>query len=141
MCSKFSEVTTHMDLQTGGTVHQSLPTTLNTDHELALSSGVPSRVFTVPELLRHIFADQSTQAAGAKTCRSWSALALDELWRRLNSLGPLLELLGPLEASAHSHIVSKTHFQSPMGSVPISNLFLTSVDEPWVGQYQLGPFR
>lgn len=51
------------------------------------------------ELLSKIFekSDQKDCAAAAIVCRQWSNAALDELWRSLPSLMPLLNLLGPIE--------------------------------------------
>ncbi|KAG9050186.1 hypothetical protein FS837_007084 [Tulasnella sp. UAMH 9824] len=51
------------------------------------------------ELLSKIFekSDKKGCAAAAIVCRRWSNAALDELWRSLPSLMPLLNLLGPIE--------------------------------------------
>ncbi|KAG8944659.1 hypothetical protein FRC04_001623 [Tulasnella sp. 424] len=53
----------------------------------------------VPELLANVlsFATQSTLASCALACKSWSDVALDVLWRNLDSVFPLLEMLMGME--------------------------------------------
>ncbi|KAG8920000.1 hypothetical protein FRC01_000986 [Tulasnella sp. 417] len=53
----------------------------------------------VPELLAHVFsfATASTLSSCALVCKQWSEVALDRLWRHLESMFPLLELLMGLE--------------------------------------------
>lgn len=41
--------------------------------------------------------DRQSVLRAALTCRSWTEVALDALWRDLPSPTPLLTLLGPLE--------------------------------------------
>lgn len=54
---------------------------------------------TVPELLASVlsFATQSTLASCAVVCKPWSDLGLDYLWRHLDSVFPLLELVLDME--------------------------------------------
>ncbi|KAG8968652.1 hypothetical protein FRC05_001458 [Tulasnella sp. 425] len=53
----------------------------------------------IPELLVNIlsFASNSTLASCAVVCKPWSRVALDELWRNLDSVFPLLELVVDME--------------------------------------------
>ncbi|KAG9000335.1 hypothetical protein FRB93_012729 [Tulasnella sp. JGI-2019a] len=50
----------------------------------------------VNQILQQV--NKSTQASAARTCRFWSCIALDWLWRDMESLCPLFQLLSPLEA-------------------------------------------
>ncbi|KIO32335.1 hypothetical protein M407DRAFT_18650 [Tulasnella calospora MUT 4182] len=52
-------------------------------------------VFSIPELASMVFAfaDQATLAACAVVCPLWKEPALDELWKHLDSVLPLTELL------------------------------------------------
>ncbi|KAG8950574.1 hypothetical protein FRC04_007393 [Tulasnella sp. 424] len=61
--------------------------------------GTVPRPLRIPEVLLEIFAasDNSTRAVSARVCRSWSNLALDVLWRDMNSPIPLLQILSPLQ--------------------------------------------
>ncbi|KAG8915897.1 hypothetical protein FRC00_008438 [Tulasnella sp. 408] len=54
---------------------------------------------SIPEVLSLIFSNGSpeTQAACARVCKKWSEVALDELWRELEDIYPLLRLLIPFE--------------------------------------------
>ncbi|KAG9032243.1 hypothetical protein FS837_002777 [Tulasnella sp. UAMH 9824] len=49
------------------------------------------------EILRLIlqFAEQPSLVAAARVCKFWSHIALDERWRSLPSISPLLELVAP----------------------------------------------
>ncbi|KAG8909988.1 hypothetical protein FRC01_006612 [Tulasnella sp. 417] len=51
------------------------------------------------EILRLIFqfTEQASLSRAARVSRAWSNIALDELWRSLPSIFPLLKLLAPLE--------------------------------------------
>ncbi|KAG8945172.1 hypothetical protein FRC04_001151 [Tulasnella sp. 424] len=50
---------------------------------------------SIPEILSLIFSElpHGTQAACACVCKTWSELALDELWRNLEDHEPLLRLV------------------------------------------------
>ncbi|KAG8924040.1 hypothetical protein FRC00_005570 [Tulasnella sp. 408] len=70
--------------------------------ETAESAFVPPpvpRALRIPEVLLDIFSvsTDSTRAAAARVCRSWSTLALDVLWRDMQSPIPLLQILSPLQ--------------------------------------------
>ncbi|KIO32387.1 hypothetical protein M407DRAFT_18698 [Tulasnella calospora MUT 4182] len=54
-----------------------------------------ARTLAIPELLYIIFSfsDAPELARSARVCKNWSDRALDELWRDLDSVFPLLELL------------------------------------------------
>lgn len=60
---------------------------------------LPVDPLAVPELLANVlsFATQSTLASCALACKSWSDVALDILWRNLDSVFPLLEMLVGME--------------------------------------------
>ncbi|KAG8911945.1 hypothetical protein FRC01_005385 [Tulasnella sp. 417] len=57
------------------------------------------RALRIPEVLLEIFvaSTDSTRAAAARVCRTWSTLALDVLWRDMESPIPLLQVLSPLQ--------------------------------------------
>lgn len=64
---------------------------------------VPSSMNLAPALeqiriLRLIFqfADQASLSSAARVSRAWSEIALDQLWRSLPSIFPLIKLLAPL---------------------------------------------
>ncbi|KAG8872686.1 hypothetical protein FRB98_009474 [Tulasnella sp. 332] len=52
----------------------------------------------VPEILFIIFKGlaRCDQATAARVCRQWSDVVLDQLWSSLDSLRPVLQLLGPV---------------------------------------------
>lgn len=52
----------------------------------------------LPEIVAGILeaSDQADRAASARVCREWSTIALDKLWRSLDSLLPLFVLLSPV---------------------------------------------
>ncbi|KAF5362063.1 hypothetical protein D9756_002838 [Leucocoprinus leucothites] len=56
------------------------------------------RVLTIPELLDTIFKslDNNSNLTNALVCRSWSEVALDALWRHVDDLHRLFNLLAPL---------------------------------------------
>ncbi|KIO32348.1 hypothetical protein M407DRAFT_4540 [Tulasnella calospora MUT 4182] len=62
------------------------------------------RLLSTPELLLTIFsfADKGTLLASARVCQTWSPQALDYLWRDLDSVVPLLQLICPT-AQSGSH--------------------------------------
>lgn len=47
----------------------------------------------------------SSRAASAQVCTTWSTIALDLLWRNLNTPWPLLELISPLERDSDGEYV------------------------------------
>lgn len=53
----------------------------------------------IPEILAASFASLTKPElyAAALVCVSWSQLALEELWKYLNSILPLLRVLSPME--------------------------------------------
>lgn len=82
---------------------------------LLLISVVSRNVFLVPngqlspEILNRIFnyAALSECVNAAQVCRHWSATALDRVWRQLDSVVPLLKLLGPMTES-HTGLVRRS---------------------------------
>ncbi|KAH8109617.1 hypothetical protein DFH11DRAFT_1730892 [Phellopilus nigrolimitatus] len=56
------------------------------------------RVLAVEELLDVIFdfATRDTKARCARVCKSWSNVALDSLWKSMDSVRPALSLLSPM---------------------------------------------
>ncbi|KAL5480629.1 hypothetical protein ACEPAI_1900 [Sanghuangporus weigelae] len=58
-------------------------------------------IFSVPELTSLIFDHLNKPAliSCALVCKSWNELALDKLWKELDSLVPLISLLTPLKKS------------------------------------------
>jgi hypothetical protein len=60
------------------------------------------RVVNVPELLSFVisFLDKHDILQCALVCKSWSTVALDVLWRTMNSATDLLGLLGPMSCDA-----------------------------------------
>ncbi|KAG8913891.1 hypothetical protein FRC01_004337, partial [Tulasnella sp. 417] len=75
-------------------------------HKTAESEGMPVatpsatvRALSIPELLFVIFAfsEKPELARSARVCKDWSDAALDELWKDLDSIFPLLELVLDLD--------------------------------------------
>lgn len=60
---------------------------------------LPVDPLAVPELLASIlsFATSSTLASCAVMCKPWSQVALDKLWKHMDSVFPLLELVLNME--------------------------------------------
>lgn len=58
----------------------------------------PHRVLAIPELIRNIFqySEDEDCASGALVSRTIGEVALDVLWREMDSLFPLLNVLSPL---------------------------------------------
>ncbi|KAG8863481.1 hypothetical protein FRB96_008221 [Tulasnella sp. 330] len=65
-------------------------------------TGAAFRVLEIPELVHNILdlADQRTRAVAARTRRAWNPSSLDKLWRSMESLAPVLQLLGDLRSIA-----------------------------------------
>jgi hypothetical protein len=59
------------------------------------------RVLSIPELLEMIFSfgTQASNASYALVCRGWRELALDNVWREVDDIYYLLQLLAPLDPS------------------------------------------
>jgi hypothetical protein len=70
----------------------------------------PHRVLLIPELLQNIlsFLDRADTVANACVCKQWSEIALDLIWREVNSLPRLLALLRPHQTCGFS--VVRIHF-------------------------------
>ncbi|KAG8937720.1 hypothetical protein FRC00_001620 [Tulasnella sp. 408] len=60
-------------------------------------AGTLDNPLAIEEILRMIlqFADQESLVAAARVCQFWSRIALDERWKSLPSIFPLLELVAP----------------------------------------------
>ncbi|KAG9034537.1 hypothetical protein FRB95_013104 [Tulasnella sp. JGI-2019a] len=56
------------------------------------------RALGVPEIVSQVLqnVNKSNQTSAARTCRFWSCIALDWIWKDMKSFYPLLELLSPL---------------------------------------------
>ncbi|KAG8985227.1 hypothetical protein FRB93_005929 [Tulasnella sp. JGI-2019a] len=56
-------------------------------------------ILHTPEIMMEVMAlsSQSTRVASARVCHLWSELAINEIWCRLDSIIPLLELLAPIK--------------------------------------------
>lgn len=65
-------------------------------------------VLTIPELLDLIFGfmDRASNINNACVCRQWSEIALDTLWREVDSLRLLFSLLAPLLDNRSGSLVS-----------------------------------
>ena len=59
------------------------------------------RVLNTAEVLTHVLSlnDNSTIASAARVCRSWSDVALRQLWSHVIGLVPLINTLSPLGVS------------------------------------------
>ncbi|KAG8910766.1 hypothetical protein FRC01_006142, partial [Tulasnella sp. 417] len=57
-----------------------------------------TRALAVPEILTSVLglSKKEDLACAALTCRKWSPVALDHLWKELDSIAPLLVLVQPL---------------------------------------------
>ncbi|KAG8965350.1 hypothetical protein FRC03_000650 [Tulasnella sp. 419] len=67
----------------------------------AQAVSASKHALTVSEILIYIFNEAKPAAlvAAARVNRQWSEHALDRLWRNLESVVPLLEILAPLARS------------------------------------------
>jgi F-box-like len=56
------------------------------------------RVLTLPELLQTIFSfgTRASNVSSALVCRSWREIALDQVWREIDDIYYLLDILTPL---------------------------------------------
>jgi len=56
------------------------------------------RVLCIPELLDMVFQylDPCSNAMNARVCKIWSEIALDSLWKEVDDLKRLFNLLAPL---------------------------------------------
>lgn len=50
----------------------------------------------VVDAILDVLADRDL-AMSARVCRDWTSTVLDKLWKDMDSLQPLLQILGPLE--------------------------------------------
>ena len=80
-------------------------------HMITLPSPVmPSpairRVLEVPELLDTIFRflDDSSNASNARVCKKWLDVALDILWRHVDDLYTLFNILAPLRITGNEYV-------------------------------------
>ena len=66
------------------------------------------RVLLIPELVEMIFSylDASDNAVNARVCRRWCNVALDILWRDVEDMCRLFNLLAPLRLAETSEYVS-----------------------------------
>ncbi|KAG9031055.1 hypothetical protein FRB95_003220 [Tulasnella sp. JGI-2019a] len=66
-----------------------------------------STALKIPEILKEVMllSKRPEHAMSARECRTWSAIAIDVLWRDLNSVFPLLELIAPLEQGPENRLV------------------------------------
>lgn len=65
------------------------------------------RILAIPELLDTIFRtmDNSSNLNNALVSRAWSDIALDTLWRQVNDLHRLFNLLAPLRKTSSDKYV------------------------------------
>lgn len=70
-------------------------------------SAAARRALEIPELLQMILqhADNSVRANSARVNRTWSQIALEELWYKLTRFSPLLRLLGETVTSSGGELV------------------------------------
>lgn len=92
---------------------------MRTFEVLTLINPCKDRTLSIPELLSTVFslAEAPELATSARVCKKWSGLALDELWRDLESVLPLLDLLVDLE-------LVRTASLDPEGNEVIANSFV-----------------
>lgn len=52
----------------------------------------------IPEILSNVFSSMTKGQLYTMTlvCKSWSGLSLNELWREMDTVLPLLKVLGPM---------------------------------------------
>ena len=64
-----------------------------------MGSNTAHRILLSPEVLDMIFKnlDDKDLANAARVCRLWSPIALDVLWREIEDLKVLLQLLAPMK--------------------------------------------
>ncbi|KAG9006632.1 hypothetical protein FRB94_000558 [Tulasnella sp. JGI-2019a] len=71
----------------------------------------------IPEIIGSIIqlADSRTQCSTARINKRWSEAALDSIWRCLNSIVPLLKLLGPMRRVPYPSMFEFEHLPSAEG--------------------------
>lgn len=64
------------------------------------------RVLRIPELLQMVFAvsDPRSNTVNARVCKQWSDIALDILWREIDELDILFEILAPFKMVEASYV-------------------------------------
>ncbi|KAG8978744.1 hypothetical protein FRB93_010892 [Tulasnella sp. JGI-2019a] len=69
--------------------------------------NLQSGALKIPEILEEVMqlSERPDRAASARVCRSWTPVAIDVLWRDLDSIFPLLELIAPLERDAEGSLI------------------------------------
>ncbi|KAI0324707.1 hypothetical protein GY45DRAFT_1288459 [Cubamyces sp. BRFM 1775] len=70
------------------------------DHNSSAYGTTTQRVLAIPEILELVFSflDASGKSRCACVCKQWSEVALDALWRDVDSLRRLFGLLAPIES-------------------------------------------
>lgn len=80
------------------------------------------RALSIPEVLRLILSldiSRETMRNAALTCSRWKDPALDQLWKELDSVFPLLWVLIPLELEAVGAQYEKRVWVSASVSTPV----------------------
>ncbi|KIO32394.1 hypothetical protein M407DRAFT_214358 [Tulasnella calospora MUT 4182] len=100
-CLSFAIHQRSLSTSMAGKKRRTSTTTTKTSVAVEMRSTKKTRAdpLAVPELLTNVlsFATHSTLASCALVCKQWSEVALARLWRHLESVFPLLELVMDLE--------------------------------------------
>ncbi|KIO15486.1 hypothetical protein M407DRAFT_34932 [Tulasnella calospora MUT 4182] len=75
-------------------------------------------------------------ASAARVCRTWKEPALDELWSKLSSPFPLLELLGPLAYEDQGW--TSIEFSGWVGQTKLGSMVLLREASPMSGYLRSG---
>lgn len=75
------------------------------------------RVLAIPELLQIIFSfgTQASNVSNARVCRGWCEPALDNVWREVDDIYYLLQLLTPFRRRSQRDLYVRGHLY-PVGA-------------------------
>lgn len=84
-----------------------------TTHAYPDQTSVVHRVFNIQEILCNVMAynERDVSVTCMRVCRYWGDAARDFVWLKMDSLMPLLNLLGPMQqrTTDENHLVSSSY--------------------------------
>lgn len=85
-----------------------------------------SAALQIPEIFKEVklMSDRTECAVAARVSRAWSPVALDVLWRELDSIYPVLELISPLKLNGYKELVCFA-IRNKFMALLLTTLFLT----------------
>ncbi|KAF5328361.1 hypothetical protein D9619_013289 [Psilocybe cf. subviscida] len=114
-CESLDTATTKLFIDTIQSKYPNDPLTAIQEVVTQTKSGNRSQqVLALPELLAAIFSfvDRKTNFRNALVCRTWSDVALGEIWRNLDNLHAFFNILAPLRLETHASQLFKLHLFS-----------------------------